>query len=445
MKVRREAGMKRLLYSTIVFGAVLAGGLVPPASAASRLTGVVRDPSGTPASGIQISVFPNWGGNEGVAKTDANGRYELSWNPRRFGGPSTTFCVIARDVAGNLAVAQEIEEDATTVDLRLERGLVVAGRVENAAGKPLADASVQLHLWAGNMGASFDNKPLSTDARGRFEFTALPPDRRYSLWATAKGYGSANASIQPGEAETNRIELAPCVLQVADRKLAGRVLDAEDKPVARVQVHMSGQGQPSESVQTDDQGRFAFSQVCEGQIQLFASSRDGYANARAEGGDTDVMIKLGVNDSDSYREAPRRPCLKGRPLPDLAAVGLAREVAPAGKPVLLCLFDVEQRPSRRLARLLTEQHDDLKQKGVTVLGLQAAVTPVEALSEWKAASPVPFPVGRVVEKSDKTKWASEVESLPWLILADASGRVAEEGFALDELEARLKTLRGAER
>lgn len=435
--------MKLLPQLVIVLGVVWAGGCAPGAGAASRLTGVVRDPTGAPVSGIKVSVFPNWGGNEGEAKTDANGRYELSWNPQRFGGPNTTFCVIGRDVAKNLAVAQEIEEGATTVDLRLEHGLVVAGRVENAKGKPLPNASLQLHLWSGSMGSSFDNKPLTTDAQGRFEFKALPPDRRYSLWATAKGYGSVNANIQPGDADTNRIELAPCVLQVADRKLAGQVLDAEDKPVARVQVHMSGQGQPNDSMKTDDQGRFAFNQVCEGQIQLYASAQTAYGNARAEGGDTNVVIKLGVNESYSYRDVPKRLSLKGKPLPDLAAVELAREAVPAGKPILLCLFDIEQRPSRRMARLLTEQHDALKQKGITVLGLQ--VTPAESLKDWQAANPVPFAMGSVAEKSDKTKWASEVESLPWLILTDANGRVTAEGFALEELDTKLTTLLKAER
>ena len=48
-------------------------------------------------------------------------------------------------------------------------------------------------------------------------------------------------------------------------------------------------------------------------------------------------------------------------------------------------------------------------------------------------------VGRLAEKADKTKWASEVDSLPWLILTDGDRRVVAEGFALDELDAKLKS------
>jgi hypothetical protein len=306
-------------------------------------------------------------------------------------------------------------------------------------GKPLSNATVRVYLWSGNSGSQFDNTPIRTDAQGRYEITAMPPGRKYSLDATAKGYGSANQSIQE-DAETNRIELAACVLKVADHKLAGEVVDADDKPVARANVFLNGQGQPNGSVRTDEKGRFKFDEVCEGPAQLFASIRSSYGNARAEAGDTNVVIRLGVNQGSSVRAAPRRPSLKGKPLPDLAAMDLSSDAAPAGKPVLLCLFDIDQRPSRRFVRQLAEQHDALRQKGLTVLGLQAAVTTTESFKEWKDANAVPFPVGRLAELADKTKWASTVESLPWLILTDGDRRVTAEGFALDELEAKLKTV-----
>jgi hypothetical protein len=133
--------------------------------------------------------------------------------------------------------------------------------------------------------------------------------------------------------------------------------------------------------------------------------------------------------------------LKGKPLPGLAAVGLPPDAAPAGKPLLLCLFDAEQRPSRRVVRLLAEQHGALTQKGVAVAAVQAVPTSDAAFKEWKDASAPSFPVGRVVEKSAQTKWVAEVESLPWLILSDAGGKVLAEGFAFEELEAKLEALK----
>jgi uncharacterized GH25 family protein len=403
------------------------------------IAGVVRDPSGAVVPGLQLSVFSNWGQNGGAAKTDTKGHYEMAWNPQRFGPSGAGCCLLARVVERNLATAQDFDENTTRLDLRLEPGLVVAGRVEDVNGKPLSNATVRVYLWSGNSGSQFDEKPIRTDTQGRFEITAMPSGRKYSLDATAKGFGSANQSIQES-ADTNRVELEPCVLRVADRKLAGEVVDTDEKPVARANVYMYGQGQPNGSVSTDDKGRFKFDEVCEGSVQLSASARGPYGSAQAQGGDTNVVIRLGVNLSSSSQAAPKRPSLKGKPLPELAAMDLNSEAAPAGKPVLLCLFDIEQRPSRRLVRQLAEQHDALRQKGLTVLGLQAAVTTAESFKEWKDANPVPFPVGRLAEKADKTKWASDVESLPWLILADGEWRVTAEGFALDELDAKLKAL-----
>jgi len=403
-----------------------------------KITGVVRDPSGAAVPGLKLFVFrPGWGPIPGEVETDANGRYEMPWNPQQFGGSQNAFCLTARDVGRNLATAQDIEEGATTLDLRLEPGLVVVGRVEDVNGKPLSNAAVRVDLWSGNSGFQFDDKPIKTGAQGRFEFIALPPGRKYTLWATAKGYGSANADIQ-ADAETNRIELEPCVLKVADHKLAGEVVDADEKPVALAYVSMFGQGQPTISVRTDDNGRFKFDEVCEGSVQLFAGFQRAYGNTQAQAGDTNVVIQLGVNQASSARETPKRPSLKGSPLPDLAAVDLNSDAAPAGKPILLCLFDIEQRPSRRFVRQLAEQHDALRQKGLTILGTQAAVTTAESFKEWKDANSLPFPVGRLPEKADQIKWVSDVESLPWLILTDGERRVTAEGFALDELEAKLK-------
>jgi hypothetical protein len=255
--------------------------------------------------------------------------------------------------------------------------------------------------------------------------------------ATAKGYGSASQNIEePGE--TNRVELPPCVLKIADHKLAGEVVGEDEKPVIRANVYMYGQGQPNHSVRTDAKGRFKFDEVCEGTIQVSASARNAHGNTRAEAGDTNVVIRLGVRESYSQQETPRRVSLKGKPLPDLAGVELDGDAAPAGKPILLCLFDFEQRPSRRFVKQLAEQSEVLQRKGLTVLGLQAAVTTPEAFKEWKDANPLSFPVGFIVEKGDKTKWVSDVEKLPWLILTDADRHVTSEGFTLDELDTKLK-------
>jgi hypothetical protein len=204
-------------------------------------------------------------------------------------------------------------------------------------------------------------------------------------------------------------------------------------------VYLYGEGQPNENARTDQEGRFAFAGVCEGIVRISASHQSSYASTSAEAGDTNVVLALGSN-TGSVRPPPERPSLVGKSLPDLGTVGLTTDAVPAGKPVLLCLFDFEQRPSRRWVRLLAEQHESLRNKGLTVVAVQAAVAEADSLRVWKNSNPLPFLVGSVPEKSETSRWASGVESLPWLILTDKEVRVAAEGFQLDELETKLGAL-----
>jgi hypothetical protein len=59
---------------------------------------------------------------------------------------------------------------------------------------------------------------------------------------------------------------------------------------------------------------------------------------------------------------------------------------------------------------------------------------------WKQANPLPFKSGRVTAKTTASAWAADSESLPWLILVDSQGRVAAEGFSLEDLTRKIATL-----
>ena len=148
-------------------------------------------------------------------------------------------------------------------------------------------------FWTERMGASHGQADPG-DAEGRFEIKALPPGRRYGVNVSAKGYGRVTRDVAQ-EAEGRRIELEPCELALADQRIAGVVLDSDDKPVANANIFGYGEGQPSVNGKTDAKGRFSFNQVCAGPIQLKANTPDGgYGNVTAEGGDTNITIQLGV-------------------------------------------------------------------------------------------------------------------------------------------------------
>ena len=278
------------------------------------------------------------------------------------------------------------------------------------------------------------------NAEGRYEIKCLPPDAQYTVYATAKGYGKSQQQVEPAS-ETNRMELAPFVLKLADRVIAGQVLNDNDKPASGVNVQLNGDGQPDGNMTTDSKGRFHF-QVCEGQIRLFAYSQSGGGNAQAtvEAGDTNIVMSL-RSSPGSFRQPPRRASLKGslaarfdgdesrrrRRARRPAGVAVPFRRQPAAVPP--CRSSVGSTGGRAPAEeCLRARHSS---RGASAM---------KTFNEWKSAGAVSFPVGRVTEKSGKSKWVSEVSALPWLILADASHRVVAEGFSLDELDAQMQQL-----
>jgi hypothetical protein len=406
----------------------------PGVNLATRdLKGVVTDPDGHPAAGVEVGIFPRSGGLNWL-KTRADGGYHLTWQPMQF--QNNTTLVVARDTGRNLAAAEELDDATNSLNLKLQPALTLAGQVRGSNDVPLAGAQVGLWIRAGNSMDNLDQQPRVTEADGRYEIKGLPPGPQYTVYASARGYGQRQQAVSV-DAETKRVDLAPILLKPADQVIAGQVLDENDKPLSGVNIQVNGNDQPSESMVTDSKGRFHF-RVCDGAVMLLANSQSSFAQVNAAAGDTNVVVTL-TRQGNGIRTVSR-PTLKGRPLPDLATVNLAADAAPAGQPVLLCLFDASQRPSRHEVNLLLQKVAALRENKISVLLVQAAVTSDDVFNEWKTTAGSNLPVGRLTEKSAKSRWAAEVEALPWLILADKNRQVLAEGFSFDDLDAQVQAL-----
>ena len=109
-----------------------------------------------------------------------------------------------------------------------------------------------------------------------------------------------------------------------------------------------------------------------------------------------------------------------------------------GKAILVCFFDMDQRPSRRCVTQLAKQADQLKQKDVTIVAVQASKVDEKVLHEWIKKNNITFPVGMIQGDVEKTRFAWCVQSLPWLILTDKEHIIRAEGFALEELDKKIK-------
>ena len=128
----------------------------------------------------------------------------------------------------------------------------------------------------------------------------------------------------------------------------------------------------------------------------------------------------------------------GKPLPQLEGIKLNLSAKQTkDRAILLCFFDMNQRPSRNCIKQFAQKAAALKEKGVIVAAVQTSQVTEKTLNEWKNKYNIPFPVGSITADIEKTRFAWGVRSLPWLILTDKQHVVTAEGFTLDELNEKL--------
>ncbi len=128
----------------------------------------------------------------------------------------------------------------------------------------------------------------------------------------------------------------------------------------------------------------------------------------------------------------------GKPLPQLEGIKLnLSSEQTKNRAILLCFFDVNQRPSRHCIRQLAQKAAALKEKGVIVAAVQTSQVTEKTLNEWIKKRNIPFPAGSITADVEKTRFAWGVRSLPWLILTDKQHVVTAEGFTPAELDKKL--------
>jgi hypothetical protein len=129
----------------------------------------------------------------------------------------------------------------------------------------------------------------------------------------------------------------------------------------------------------------------------------------------------------------------GNPLPDIKDLKIELSLDDANnKGLLVCFFDIQQRPSRNCLKQLSEKAGELKEKDIVVVAIQASRLDEKTLDDWIKQNNILFPVGMIRADEEKTRIAWGVRSLSWLILTDKQHIVRAEGFALEELDEKIK-------
>jgi hypothetical protein len=140
--------------------------------------------------------------------------------------------------------------------------------------------------------------------------------------------------------------------------------------------------------------------------------------------------------------------LINKPLPKFESLKFSSEEI-QNKPILVCFWDMQQRPSRNCIIQLNKRIQELDEKGIAAVAVHASKIEKEKLNEWIKENDISYPVGIIQgdpstmlgtgEEETRDKWG--VQSLPWLILTDKNHIVIAEGFSIDALDEKINELK----
>ena len=412
------------------------------------IKGVVRDEEDKPIEGVELEVCPMGVGEESAS--NAEGRFEIVYDLGRWSNVRTsTIFLVGRHEKRNLAAAVQLDEDTRQFDIKLEPGVVFTGKVADPDGNGIKGATFSINMRVLNLSSLIGRDFPVSDGQGKFEIKAIPAGHKYNLYTRAEGFGVVRKQVNVEDFVDHCFNVGTITLPVANLSISGVVLDENNKPAAGVRISCYGDNQPRRNTQTDVDGKFAIEKVCAGRIRISANKTGAapmYGYIETDGGATDVRIVINERPSSISYEPSRPPWLVDTPLPELKEIGM--ELSPAetdGKMLLVCFFDMEQRPSRHCLMQLAKQAGQLKSKGVTIIAVHASKMEQKALNQWAKQNNIPFPAGMARRDAEKTCFAWGIRSLPWLILTDRRHVIRATGFRVEELNEKIGEMANVER
>jgi hypothetical protein len=255
------------------------------------VSGTVVDPGGRPVAGVYIVPSPATCFH---VLTDKEGKFDVGWKPEWAAGRQD-LCLIALCSELNLAALVDIMPNTKTAEIKLERGLVLTGTVEDVYGDPVGGARVGLSLTDKG---GIPVKDVNTNDRGRYEFKGLPQRQEYSILARARGFNAGGVTTGLIQDENDVAEVQQIVMKPMNMSVSGIVMDVDGKAVIDAEVKMqgtceNGDDQPhNRKVRTDTQGKFTLENICSGSLDLFVKAAGGLGASAlgVQAGAQDVKI-----------------------------------------------------------------------------------------------------------------------------------------------------------
>jgi protocatechuate 3,4-dioxygenase beta subunit/thiol-disulfide isomerase/thioredoxin len=409
---------------------------LPRARLAKPVRGRVLAPDGTPVAGAEVVVRSSDSLRAAAATrlTDAGGAFtleaELVAQPVTLRARHESMATIE----GTAATAG----DEVTLRLRRDGLVTLSGHVTDTSGGPIAGAEVT--LLEGTYENSQSVAKTVTDRQGGYAFPSLWADARYSVHATAEGYGQShsgeNDGLRPGETRP----LEPLVLRKADRSVAGRVVDASGDPVAGATVRISGSETNDGSQATDGEGRFRFDGVVDETIELqVGATPERPASKKVPAGSMEVLLVLPQEGGRSTPDdglTERFASLHGRKAPPLATIAWVNSAPRTleqlqGKVVLIDFWGMGCGPCVGALPGVQRTAEQFAKRGVIVIGLHYAGGNPTELGEFAKKHRLTYPLA-IDASGGHTFRNYGIHGIPSTAVIDRDGNLAYLGMSLSE-------------
>lgn len=104
-----------------------------------------------------------------------------------------------------------------------------------------------------------------------------------------------------------------------------------------------------------------------------------------------------------------------------------------GRPLLICFWDMDQRPSRQCLKTLQKRMTLLGDKDTVVLAIHSGEKQEQRVRQWLTESGIDLTAGIIEGDPYDTLLAWGARSMPWLVLTNEAHTVIREGFSIKDL------------
>jgi hypothetical protein len=303
--------------------------------------------------------------------------------------------------------------------------------------------------------SDFSDLSATTDKQGRFAIE-LKEDGEYNLRFSPDHHAAMIIYDIPVGKKDLKVTL-PKGGTVTGRLV--RMDKGKKVPIPNVEVKIEQPDRASythlgfncdQTTETDEEGRFEFEHLRTKIRPLGSMSKEQWDYIarvwKISYGDTSRNIAFyegtQIDDIELLVESTKDQSLVGRALPGFEGIKIDLGADQAkNKMMLICFFDMNQRPSRHYITQLAKRVEQLNQTNVMVVAIQASKVDENKLGDWINVNNVPLPVGTVQDDGADTRSIWGAKSLPWMILTNKNHVVTAEGFSLDELDEKVNQIR----